>query len=49
MICSTCAEGADHAAKFNNRAVAQAYHDTCAGCDCQHDVDAQLSGKAIQR
>lgn len=52
MICKPCAEGADHLTKFNNRAVATAYHATCAGptrCDCQHKVDLQAQGKAVQR
>ena len=48
-ICSSCARGADHCAKFGNRKVALAYHAECKGCDCQHKVDIQLADKAVAR
>jgi hypothetical protein len=52
MICWPCREGADHLTKFGNTAVAKAYHAECLGdraCDCQHKVEVQAAGKAVQK
>jgi hypothetical protein len=49
VICKPCASGADHYAKFKQRAVADTYHQVCLGCDCQHRTDIQAAGKTTPR
>lgn len=53
MICKTCQEGADYVSRGEGMiAVAHALHRQCQGstrCDCQHKVEAQVSGKAVQK
>lgn len=53
MICRPCRLGADlihHDGHSSTTAVeiGRRLHDKCHGCDCQHNVDAQLNKKAIR-
>lgn len=51
MICKRCRFAADLVAEqgVSRAGLAREHHAACAGCDCQHDVEGQLSGKVIQR
>lgn len=55
MICKSCAMGADVLSEASTRTNidwARACHAACEGkthCDCQHKVDAQVAGKAVQK
>lgn len=56
MICKPCCMGADLITDspavtdglFLAEDIARSLHTECKGCDCQHNVDAQIQGKAIR-
>lgn len=53
MICKSCQRGADYVTNGGaHLATAHFAHRMCEGstrCDCQHRVEAQAEGKAVQR
>lgn len=51
MICRPCRLGADLIAHDSDSptalAIGRELHKLCLQCDCQHNVDAQIQGRAI--